>query len=66
MDAASPLRGTLRALLLFDIAEEIDLAQLHSILGTSPSKREPSFLRPAPEYVRHEQPAARPGNCWSL
>jgi hypothetical protein len=50
------LQGTLRALFLFDIAEEIDLQQLHSILGTSPSKREPSFLHITPEYVRYERP----------
>jgi hypothetical protein len=50
------LRGTLRALLLFDIAEEIDLARLQTILGTSPRKREPSFLHVTPEYVRYERP----------
>lgn len=56
MAAVSTLQGSLRALLLFDLAEEIDLVQLHSILGTTPSKREPSFLRAAPEYVRYERP----------
>ncbi len=50
------LGGTLRALFLFDIAEEIDLQHLHSILGTSPSKREPSFVHITPEYVRYERP----------
>ncbi|MGA8596785.1 MAG: hypothetical protein WB676_18905 [Bryobacteraceae bacterium] len=54
--SAPVLRGTLRALFLFDIAEEIDLQQLHSILGTSPSKREPSFVHITPEYVRYERP----------
>jgi len=49
------LTGTIRALLLFDIAEEIDLGQLHRALGTSPSKREPAFRHPAPEYVRYER-----------
>lgn len=49
------LRGTLRALLLFDIAEEIDLDDLHAILGTSP-KREPAFVHPAPDYVRYARP----------
>jgi hypothetical protein len=43
-------------LVLFDLAEEIDLADLHSILGTSPSKREPSFVHVTPEYVRYERP----------
>lgn len=49
------LLGTLRAVLLFDIAEEIDLARLHSVIGSSPSQREPAFRRPAPEYVRFEK-----------
>lgn len=49
------LHGTLRAVLLFDIAEEIDLTRLHSLVGSSPSQREPAFRRPAPEYVRFEK-----------
>lgn len=50
------LTGTIRAFLLFEIAEEIDLPHLHRMLGTSPSKREPAFRHPAPEYVRYERP----------
>lgn len=50
------LSGSLRALLLFDIAEEIDLTLLRSLLGIGPSKREPAFRHPAPEYVRFERP----------
>ncbi|HEY7307582.1 MAG TPA: hypothetical protein VH601_25890 [Bryobacteraceae bacterium] len=50
------LTGSLRALLLFDVAEQIDLSRLHSILGTTPSKREPAFRHPSPEYVRYERP----------
>jgi hypothetical protein len=50
------LNGRIRALLLFDISEEIDLQQLHVLLGTSPSKREPAFRHPSPDYVRYEQP----------
>jgi hypothetical protein len=49
------LRGTLRAVLLFDIAEEIDLARLHGMVGSSPRQREPAFRKPAPEYVRFER-----------
>jgi hypothetical protein len=49
------LRATLRALLLFDVAEEIDLAQLSTILGKIPAKREPSFVHVTPEYVRYEK-----------
>lgn len=50
------LGGSLRALLLFEIAEEIDLQRLRSILGVGPGKREPAFRHPAPEYVRFERP----------
>jgi hypothetical protein len=56
-DAIAPaLSGRLRALFLFDLAEEIDLQKLHALLGTSPSKREPSFVHTTPEYVRYERP----------
>jgi hypothetical protein len=50
------LSGSLRALLLFDIAEEIDLPFLRRLLGSGSSKREPAFRQPAPEYVRFERP----------
>ena len=55
-DQGAPLIGSLRALLLFDIAEEIDLPLLRSVLGVGPGKREPAFRHPAPEYVRFERP----------
>lgn len=55
MDPQRTLSGSLRALLLFDIAEEIDLTYIHKVLGTSPSRREPAFRHPAPEYVRYER-----------
>jgi hypothetical protein len=50
------LDGSLRALLLFDIAEEINLPLLRSLLGATASRREPAFRQPAPEYVRFERP----------
>lgn len=50
------LTGTIRGLLLFDIAESIDLPKLHGLLGTIPSRREPAFQHPTPEYVRFERP----------
>lgn len=49
------LDGSLRALLLFDIAEEIDLSYLHGVLGTDPGKRQPAFRHQAPQYVRFER-----------
>jgi hypothetical protein len=50
------LTGTLHGLLLFDVAEEIDLTALRSKMGVVPSRREPAFRHPAPEYVRFENP----------
>jgi len=55
-DGSASLAGSLRAFFLFDIAEEIDLPLLRRILGATPSKREPAFRHPAPEYVRFERP----------
>src|SRR5947209_4822510 len=56
MQQSSQLTGSFRGLLLFDVAESIDLGSLHRILGTNPSRREPAFRHPAPEYVRFERP----------
>jgi hypothetical protein len=50
------LSGTLRAFLLFDIAEEIELPTVRDVVGTVAGKREPAFRHPAPEYVRFERP----------
>jgi len=43
-------------LVLYDVAEQIQLDKLREILGTEPPRREPSFKHPAPEYVRFERP----------
>ena len=51
-----PLRGSLRALLLYDIAEEFDLAIIRRLLGSQPPARSPGFKLPAPGYVRFERP----------
>lgn len=51
-----PLRGSFSVLVLYDVAEQIDLARLRAILGVEPPLREPSFKHPAPEYVRFESP----------
>ena len=56
MDVELKLTGSVRSLFLFDIAESIDLSQLHSLLGSRPARREPAFRHPAPEYVRFECP----------
>ncbi|HEX4749058.1 MAG TPA: hypothetical protein VH302_05900 [Bryobacteraceae bacterium] len=55
-ELSQALSGTFRALLLFDIAEAIDLRRLQEILGTIGStRREPAFRHPAPDYVRFEK-----------
>ncbi len=43
-------------LVLYDVAEQIDLDKVRAILGAEPPRREPSFKHPAPEYVRFERP----------
>jgi hypothetical protein len=47
--------GSLRAFLLFEIADEVDVLQLRRILGSSPETREPVFRHPAPDYVKFER-----------
>jgi hypothetical protein len=49
-------RGSFRALLLYDIAEEFDLDEMRRILGTEPPARSPGFKLSAPGYVRFERP----------
>jgi hypothetical protein len=49
-------KGSFRALLLFDIAEEIDLVVLRGLLSAAPPVRSPDFKLPAPGYVRFERP----------
>jgi len=49
-------RGSFRALLLYDVAEELDVARLRTFIGGERPARSPGFKRPAPDYVRFEQP----------
>ena len=49
-------RGSFRALLLYDVAEEFDLDELRRLLGAEPPARSPGFKLPAPGYVRFERP----------
>jgi hypothetical protein len=55
MDDPAGLRGSLWALLLFDIAEQIDLAALQNLLGARVDGWQPAFRQRAPEYVRFER-----------
>jgi len=52
----STCRGSFRALLLYDIAEEIDLGELRKLLGSAPPARSPGFKLAVPDYVRFERP----------
>src|SRR5579863_9772512 len=50
------LSGTFWILILYDVSEEIRLDAVRSLIRAEPATREPSFTRPAPEYVRFERP----------
>ena len=52
------LRGTFWILILYDICEEIRLDEIRKLIRAEPAAREPTFTRPAPEYVRFERPPA--------
>jgi hypothetical protein len=51
-----PLRGSFWVLALYDVAEQIHLDKLCSLIGVEPVRPQPSFKHPAPEYVRFERP----------
>jgi hypothetical protein len=50
------LKGSLWALFLYDVAEEIRLDRAREILGAASPERTPGFRGPAPEYVRFARP----------
>jgi hypothetical protein len=50
------MRGFIRQVVLFDVADEIQLDDLRLALGIQPPERAPAFSRPAPDYVRFERP----------
>ncbi len=50
------LKGSLHAMLLYDVSEEIDLDRVRALLGTGSPERRPEFRKPAPEYVRFTRP----------
>ena len=54
--SVSTCHGSFRALLLYDIAEEFDVAELRKLLGATPPARSPGFKLSAPGYVRFERP----------
>ncbi len=52
------LEGTLRSLVLFDIADAIRVQDVETMLGASSAEPVRAFPRAAPEYVRFEHPPA--------
>lgn len=50
------MRGFIRQLVLFDVADEIRLEMLRAALGIAEPTRTPAFSKPAPDYVRFERP----------
>jgi hypothetical protein len=53
---AQKISGSLSALFLFDVGEQIRLDELRAILKAPPPGREPPFRQPAPEYVQFARP----------
>ena len=54
-DGQEPLRGFFRVLLLYDVAEALDLPKIRERIGPRGGSVEPGFPRRTPEYVRFEQ-----------
>lgn len=50
------LKGSLWALLQWDVSEEIRLEDVRRLLGTQPPGRGPEFRGPSPEYVKFARP----------
>ena len=50
------MRGFIRQIVLFDVADEIRLDTLRAALGIPEATRTPAFSKPAPDYVRFERP----------
>lgn len=50
------MRGSVRQLVLFDVADEIRLPDLAGALNIAIPERAPVFSKPAPDYVRFERP----------
>ena len=51
-----PIRGSFWVLVLYDVAEQIELDKLCSLIGVAPTRPQPSFKHPVPDYVRFERP----------
>jgi hypothetical protein len=49
------MRGFIRQLVMFDVADEIRLDSLKTALRIPEAERTPAFSRPAPDYVRFER-----------
>lgn len=50
-----PLKGSFWVLILYDVADEIDLDELCKLVGAESIRPQPTFKRPTPEYVRFER-----------
>lgn len=50
------LRGSFRALFLYDVADSIRLHELRAVSEVQAAGRMPRFKHPTPEYVRFERP----------
>ena len=50
------ISGSLLALFLYDVSDEISLDELRRVLRAPPAVRKPAFRQPAPEYVQFASP----------
>ena len=50
-----PLRGSLWVLVLYDVAEQIQLDKLPALISPTAAATQPRFKHPAPDYVRFEK-----------
>jgi len=65
MQTDGVLRGSLLALMLYDVCEEIKLEELRGLVGAR--RVGPAFKHAAPEYVRFERPpVVESAEPWSL
>lgn len=61
------LRGSFRILLLYDVAEELDLKRIGQMLGPRGGQAARVFPKRTPEYVRFEEPPiVEAGDCVKL
>ena len=60
------VRGSFRALFLYEAADQVRLANLRSGAEARAGERVPRFKHPAPEYVRLEWQTSSANSRWAI